>query len=95
MLIVSFQYAMDRFSHDVIGLHMGCDMFKWSPVHIINAAGHNLNIHVAAKSSCVCGPMSSNTVKVLINARAIIRIVTFHGEGDGPLFEARVLTNNT
>ena len=35
------------------------------------------------------------TVKGLINARAFIRIITFHGEGDGRLLEARVLTNNT
>ena len=27
-------------------------------------------------------------------ARAFIRIITFHGEGDGRLLEARVLTNN-
>ena len=26
---------------------------------------------------------------------AFIRIITFHGEGDGHLLEARVLTNNT
>ena len=35
------------------------------------------------------------TVKVLINARAFIRIITFHGEGDWHLLEARVLTNYT
>ena len=36
-----------------------------------------------------------NTVKVLRNARAFIRIITFHGDGDGRLLEARVLTNKT
>ena len=35
------------------------------------------------------------TVKVLINARAFIRIITFHGEVDGRLLEARVLSNYT
>ena len=34
-------------------------------------------------------------VKVLINAQAFIRIITFHGEDDGHLLEARVLTNYT
>ena len=34
-------------------------------------------------------------VKVLINTWALIRIITFHGEGNGHLLEARVLTNNT
>ena len=39
----------------------------------------------------------ADAVKVLINARAFIRIITFHGEGtgDGRLLEARVLTNYT
>ena len=32
-----------------------------------------------------------DTIKVLINAPAFIRIITFHGEGDGHLLEARVL----
>ena len=36
-----------------------------------------------------------STVKVLIYARAFIRIITFHGEGDGHLLEARVLINYT
>ena len=36
-----------------------------------------------------------NTVKVLIDARALIRTITVHGEGDGHLLEARVLTNDT
>ena len=35
------------------------------------------------------------TIKVLIDARTFIRIITFHGEGDGRLLEATVLTNNT
>ena len=33
-------------------------------------------------------------VKALSIDRAFIRIITFHGEGDGHLFEARVLTND-
>ena len=35
------------------------------------------------------------TVKVLIYAQAFIRIITLHGEGNGRLLEARVLTNYT
>ena len=35
----------------------------------------------------------NNTVKALLIARALIRIITFHGEGDGRLLEARALTN--
>ena len=33
------------------------------------------------------------TIKVLINTQAFIRIITFHGEGDGRLLEASVLKN--
>ena len=36
--------------------------------------------------------MNKITVKVLINFQAFIRIISFHGEGDGRLLEARVLT---
>ena len=28
------------------------------------------------------------TVKIILEARASIRIITFHGDGDGPLLEA-------
>ena len=38
------------------------------------------------------GNESLYTVKVLINARAFIRIITFHGEGDGRLLEFLQIT---
>ena len=55
------------------------------------------SLEVLAYSSLVNKHLcqESCTVKVIINARAFIRIITFHGEGDGRLLEARVLTNNT
>ena len=39
-------------------------------------------------SSVTGESMSTNTVKSLTDARAFIRIITFHEEGDGRLLEA-------
>ena len=44
-----------------------------------------LNTHL----SLSCMPRTC-TVKILINARAFIRIITFHGEAGGRLLEAMV-----